>query len=58
MTGFSRSGLIEQLEYEDFSAADATYAARISVGADWNAEAVEKRPELPRHDSSFSQCRA
>ena len=40
MTGFSRSGLIEQLEYEDFSAGDATYAAD-HVGADWNAEAVE-----------------
>ena len=39
-TGFSRQGLIEQLEYEEFSTADATYAVD-HVTVDWNAEAVE-----------------
>jgi colicin import membrane protein len=36
---FSRSGLIEQLEFEDYSTADATYAVdRISVN--WNDQAA------------------
>jgi hypothetical protein len=38
-SGFSRDGLIGQLEFDKFSAADATYAADNS-GADWNAQAV------------------
>ena len=33
MSGFSYSGLVEQLEYEGFSTADATYAAD-NCGAD------------------------
>jgi hypothetical protein len=37
---FSKSGLIEQLEYEDYSNADARWAVA-RVGASWNAEAVE-----------------
>lgn len=40
-SGFSRHGLIEQLEYEQFSAADATFAVD-HVTVDWNKEAVEK----------------
>lgn len=38
--GFSRDGLIEQLEYEQFSHEDAVYGAD-NCGADWNAEAIE-----------------
>lgn len=38
--GFSRSGLIEQLEFEKYSKADATLAVD-SLGADWKAEAAE-----------------
>lgn len=37
---FSHSGLVEQLEYEGFSTADATYAAD-QVGADWNDQAAQ-----------------
>ena len=38
---FSRSGLIEQLVYEKFSTADATWAVdRVTV--DWNEQAAEK----------------
>ncbi|MDT5398250.1 MAG: hypothetical protein QOH27_6464 [Mycobacterium sp.] len=40
MQGFSRSGLIKQLEYESYSEEDAE-AAVDSVGADWNANAVK-----------------
>ncbi|MGO1544038.1 MAG: Ltp family lipoprotein [Gulosibacter sp.] len=36
---FSRSGLIDQLEYEGFSTADATYAVD-NVGANWDAQAI------------------
>jgi hypothetical protein len=38
-TAFSRSGLIEQLEYEGFSNADATFAVDF-VAPDWNAQAT------------------
>jgi hypothetical protein len=38
--GFSRKGLIQQLEFEGYSAADSTYAVD-AVGADWDAEAVQ-----------------
>lgn len=37
---FSYSGLIEQLQYEGYSAEAATYAAD-NCGADWNAQAAE-----------------
>lgn len=38
--GFSRSGLISQLEYEGFSTEEATFGAD-NAGADWNEEAAE-----------------
>ena len=38
---FSRQGLIEQLEYEGFSAEDSTYGTDYS-GADWYEQAVKK----------------
>lgn len=38
---FSYSGLIEQLEYEGFSTADATYAAD-NCGANWTSQALKK----------------
>lgn len=37
---FSRSGLIEQLEYEGYSTEDATFAAD-HCGADWNEQAAK-----------------
>ena len=38
---FSHDGLIDQLEYEGFSTADATYGAD-NCGADWNAQALKE----------------
>jgi len=38
-TSFSRSGLIDQLEYEGFSTSDATWAVD-SLNVDWNAQAA------------------
>lgn len=40
-SAFSREGLIEQLEYEQFSHVDAVYAVDNS-GANWNEQAVKK----------------
>lgn len=40
MGGFSRSGLIKQLQFEKFSTADATYGADNS-GANWTEQADE-----------------
>ena len=51
----SRQGLIEQLEYEQFSAADATFAVD-HVTVDWNKEAVEKAESYLKY-SSFSTSR-
>ncbi|QZH65400.1 Ltp family lipoprotein [Mycolicibacterium farcinogenes] len=39
-SAFSRQGLIEQLEYEDFSTADATFAVD-HITVDWNAQAAK-----------------
>lgn len=39
-SAFSRKGLIDQLKFEDFSAADATYGVD-SLNVDWNAQAVK-----------------
>ncbi|WP_255450531.1 Ltp family lipoprotein [Skermania sp. ID1734] len=41
MSAFSRKGLIEQLEYEGFSAEDAVYGTD-SLNADWNEQAAKK----------------
>jgi hypothetical protein len=41
---FSHDGLIDQLEYDQFSTADATYAADNS-NADWNQQAAKKAKE-------------
>lgn len=52
-SGFSREGLIEQLEYEGFSAGDAAFGAD-NAGADWNAEAAETAQQYLDY-SSFSR---
>ena len=39
-TAFSRAGLIQQLEYEGFSTADATYAVD-HITVDWNEQAAK-----------------
>lgn len=39
--GFSRQGLIEQLMYNEYSEADATFAVDY-INPDWNLEAAEK----------------
>lgn len=41
---FSRTGLINQLEFEGFSTEDATYGVD-SLGADWNEQAAKKAAE-------------
>lgn len=41
---FSRQGLVEQLEYEGFSNADAVYGVDY-CGADWMAQAEKKAQE-------------
>lgn len=51
-TAFSRSGLIEQLEYEGFSTEDATYAVD-KVNPDWNEQAVKKAQDYLEY-TSFS----
>ena len=40
LAGFSYNGLVEQLEFEQYSHEDAVWAAD-NCGADWNAEAAE-----------------
>lgn len=40
MMGFSKSGLIKQLEFEGYSTADATFGAE-NCGADWNEMAAK-----------------
>ncbi|MEV4667800.1 Ltp family lipoprotein [Microbacterium sp. LWO12-1.2] len=52
-SGFSRTGLIGQLEYEGFSTADATFGTD-NAGADWTAEAAEKAADYLAY-SSFSR---
>jgi len=51
--GFSRAGLIDQLEYEGYSTEDATFGAD-NAGADWNAECAEKAKSYLEF-SSFSR---
>lgn len=50
---FSRQGLIEQLEYEDYSTADATFAVDY-VAPDWNEQAA-KSAESYLEFSAFSR---
>jgi hypothetical protein len=52
-TSFSRLGLIQQLEYDDFSTSDATYAVD-SLSVDWNAQAVKKAQQYLNY-TSFSR---
>jgi hypothetical protein len=52
-SGFSRQGLIAQLEYEQFSTEAATFAVDY-VAADWNAEAAESARSYLEY-SSFSR---
>lgn len=52
-SAFSYSGLIQQLEYEQFSTEDATYAAD-NCGADWNEQAAIKAQQYLDY-SSFSR---
>ena len=52
-SAFSKSGLVEQLEYEHFSSSDARWAvAHLRVS--WNAQAVKKAKSYLRI-SSFSR---
>jgi hypothetical protein len=51
--GFSRSGLISQLEFEGFSTEDATFAVDY-IAPDWNAEAAESAKSYMEY-SSFSR---
>ena len=54
LTGFSYSGLIQQLEQgEGYSHAEAEYAAK-NCGADWNEQAAKKAKEY-LDMSSFSR---
>lgn len=52
-TAFSHDGLVDQLVYEQFSTADATYGAD-NVGADWNEQAAKKAKSYMSY-SSFSR---
>lgn len=52
-SGFSRSGLIKQLEYEGYSTEDATFAVDY-LNIDWNEQAV-KSAESYLSFSSFSR---
>lgn len=54
-SAFSRSGLIEQLEYEGYTNDEATYAAD-NCGADWNEQAVKSAQEYLDY-GSFSKIR-
>lgn len=51
--GFSRDGLVEQLEFEQFTNADAVYGAD-NAGADWYVE-VEQKASTYIEFSSFSR---
>ncbi len=50
---FSRSGLIDQLEYEGFTTAEATLAVDY-LDVDWNEQAWEKAEEYLNY-TSFSR---
>lgn len=52
-SAFSHDGLVEQLEYEQFSHEDAVYGAD-NCGANWNEQAAKKAQSYMSH-SSFSR---
>ncbi len=52
-TSFSRTGLIEQLEYEGYSTEDATWAVD-QLGVDWNQQAASKAADYLDY-TSFSR---
>ena len=52
-SAFSRSGLIDQLEYEGFTHKEAEYGVAQS-GADWNEQAAKKAEQYLKY-SSFSR---
>ena len=52
-TAFSHDGLVDQLVYDQFSIADATYGAD-NCGADWNTQAAKKAQDYMSY-SSFSR---
>jgi type IV secretory pathway VirB10-like protein len=52
-TAFSHDGLVDQLEYEQFSHADAVYGADNS-GANWNEQAAKKAKSYMEY-SAFSR---
>jgi hypothetical protein len=52
-TAFSHDGLVDQLVFDQFSVADATYGAD-NVGADWNQQAVKKAHDYMNY-TSFSR---
>ena len=41
VSGFSKEGLVEQLEFEGFSNKDATFAVN-NIDVDWNEQAARK----------------
>lgn len=49
-SAFSHAGLIDQLEYEGYTAADANYAAD-NCGANWKAQAVKKAKSYLEYDA-------
>lgn len=51
---FSAKGLVEQLEYDQFSAADAQYAVS-SLSVDWNAQVAGKARSYLKQDSFSHQ---
>lgn len=52
-SAFSRKGLIDQLKFEDFSTADATYAVD-AIDVDWNEQAAKSAASYLEY-SSFSR---
>ena len=52
-TAFSRSGLIKQLEFDEFSTADATFAVD-HITVDWNEQAAKKAKDYLDY-TSFSR---
>lgn len=53
--GFSRAGLIDQLEYEGFSADDATFAVD-SLGINWNDQAALAAASYMENLGGFSRA--